>query len=232
MKIRNIMALALALTFSTSVLGAERKAPKDIDVAKLTQETQQASYASGVHIAWWIPQEYWEASLAHDANVTEEGRKRFLATLDHYSMLAVVQAEVGIMGNFSYYDRDVVLKGLRVELSNGKEWSPLEPLNEVPKDVAPLIRVLTPILESAMGPLGQNMNFFVLQDRKKGKRLVSPDQPGGLRITLTDRQGTTLEPFLIEFPLDSLFVPRRCPNGKPAHISWSVCPWDGSKLPE
>jgi hypothetical protein len=34
----------------------------------------------------------------------------------------------------------------------------------------------------------------------------------------------------LELPLDSLFVPRLCPNGKPAHVSWDYCPWSGKKL--
>jgi hypothetical protein len=106
------------------------------------------------------------------------------------------------------------------------------PLAEVPQKLVPLLKVLGPILSSAMGPMGQNMNFFVLDDHKKGGRLISPYEPGMLRITLTDNKGVKLEPLLIEFPLDSLYVPRRCPNGKPAHVSWMVCPWDGSKLPQ
>jgi hypothetical protein len=36
----------------------------------------------------------------------------------------------------------------------------------------------------------------------------------------------------IEMPIDALFVQRMCPNGKPAHVSWVVCPWDGGKLPD
>lgn len=230
--LKTILVLGLALSLCTNASAFEKKQPKDVDISAMTNETQRTSYAGGVHLAWWIPPEYWEASLSRDANVTDTARKQVLDTLRGYSMLAVVQAEVGALGNFTFYERDAVIKGLKLELSDGKDWASLVPLAEVPQKLAPLLKVLGPILSSAMGPMGQNMNFFVLDDQKKGGRLISPYEPGMLRITLTDNKGVKLEPLLIEFPLDSLYVPRRCPNGKPAHVSWMVCPWDGSKLPQ
>ena len=225
-------ALVLAISCCAVAGAFEKKQPKDVDVSAMTNETQRTSYAGGVHLAWWIPPEYWEASLSRDGNVTDAARKQVLDTLGGYSMIAVVQAEVGALGNFTFYERDAVIKGLKLELSDGKDWASLVPLAEVPQKLAPLLKVLGPILSSAMGPMGQNMNFFVLDDQKKGGRLISPYEPGMLRITLSDNKGVKLEPLLIEFPLDSLYVPRRCPNGKPAHVSWMVCPWDGSKLPQ
>ena len=225
-------ALVLAISCCALAGAFEKKQPKDVDVSAMTNETQRTSYAGGVHLAWWIPPEYWEASLSRDGNVTDAARKQVLDTLRGYSMIAVVQAEVGALGNFTFYERDAVIKGLKLELSDGKDWASLVPLAEVPQKLAPLLKVLGPILSSAMGPMGQNMNFFVLDDQKKGGRLISPYEPGMLRITLSDNKGVKLEPLLIEFPLDSLYVPRRCPNGKPAHVSWMVCPWDGSKLPQ
>ena len=230
--LKTTLALGLALSLCANASAFEKKQPKDVDISAMTNETQRTSYAGGVHLAWWIPPEYWEASLSRDANVTDAARKQVLDTLRGYSMLAVVQAEVGALGNFTFYERDAVIKGLKLELSDGKDWASLVPLAEVPQKLAPLLKVLGPILSSAMGPMGQNMNFFVLDDQKKGGRLISPYEPGMLRITLSDNKGVKLEPLLIEFPLDSLYVPRRCPNGKPAHVSWMVCPWDGSKLPQ
>ena len=230
--LNTFLALGLALPLCANAGAFEKKQPKDVDISAMTNETQRTSYAGGVHLAWWIPPEYWEASLSRDGNVTDAARKQVLDTLRGYSMIAVVQAEVGALGNFTFYERDAVIKGLKLELSDGKDWASLVPLAEVPQKLAPLLKVLGPILSSAMGPMGQNMNFFVLDDQKKGGRLISPYEPGMLRITLSDNKGVKLEPLLIEFPLDSLYVPRRCPNGKPAHVSWMVCPWDGSKLPQ
>ena len=234
MRILNTVLLTVGLSFAWSAhAGAfEKKQMKDVDVAALTNETQRMSYTDGMHIAWWIPTEYWDASMSRDANVKDAARKKVIDILSRYSMVAVVQAEVGPLGNFKYYDRDSITKGMKIELSDGKTWTVISPLSDVPDELAPLLKVLGPILSSAMGALGQNLNFYVLDDKAKDGRRISPYEPGSLRITLTGKSGATLEPFLIEFPLDALYVPRRCPNGKPAHISWVVCPWDGSKLPQ
>jgi hypothetical protein len=82
-----------------------------------------------------------------------------------------------------------------------------------------------------MGRLGENLNFFVYEDQNKDGRVISPYSPGALKVTLAHKDGAALDPFVFELPLDSLYVPRHCPNGKPAHVSWVVCPWDGTKLP-
>lgn len=227
--IRSVLVLGLAL--AADVNAAEQKAMKDVDIAALTSETQKATNAEGVHLAWWIPPEFWAASIEREQSMSDKQRKQMLEILNRYSMLAVVQAEVGPLGNFNYYDRATVTKGLSLELTTPKETRVLEPVAKVPPDLDPLLKVMTPLLESAMGRLGENLNFFVYDDRAKGQRVISPYAPGAIKVTLKRKDGSAMEPFVFELPLDSLYVARRCPNGKPAHVSWVVCPWDGSKLP-
>lgn len=223
--------LACGLVLALDVQAVEPKALKDVDVSALTNETQKSTNADGVHLAWWIPPEFWAASMEREQDMPAKTKKQMLDILNRYSMIAVVQAEVGPLGNFDYYDRNTVTKGLKVELENGKDTSTLKPVDKVPADLDPLLKVMTPLLESAMGRLGQNLNFFVFEDKKKGGRVISPYDPGTLRVTLARKDGAAMDPFIFELPLDSLYVARKCPNGKPAHISWVVCPWDGTKLP-
>jgi hypothetical protein len=210
---------------------AEPKAMKDVDISALTNETQKSTNADGVHLAWWIPPEFWAASMEREQSMSAAARKQMLDILNRYSMLAVVQADVSSVGNFSFYDRATVTKGLKFELVSGKETSVLKPLEKVPEELDPLLKVMTPLLESAMGRLGENLNFFVYDDQRKGGRVISPYAQGALKVTLAHKDGKSLDPFVFELPLDSLYVARLCPNGKPAHVSWVVCPWDGTKLP-
>jgi hypothetical protein len=135
-------------------------------------------------------------------------------------------------GSFQFYEREAISKGLKIELVNGKDRTTIQPLEKVPEELEVLLKVLSPILEAALGNMGKNLNFYVLSDRVKGDRLVSPYNNHTLSVTLAGKQGGVLGPASFEMPLDSLFVPRRCPNGKPAHVSWVVCPWDGSQLPQ
>jgi len=224
-------ALVFALVYAIDAHAAEQKAMQDVDISALTNETQKATNSDGVHLAWWIPPEFWAASMAHEKDMSEKARKQMLDVLNRYSMLAVVQADVGTVGNFSYYDRATVTKGLKLELMTARQTTALKPVEKVPDELDPLLKVMTPLLESAMGRLGENLNFFVFEDQAKGGRVLSPYAQGALRVTLARKDGSALDPFVFELPLDSLYVPRHCPNGKPAHVSWVVCPWDGTKLP-
>ena len=83
-----------------------------------------------------------------------------------------------------------------------------------------------------MGNLGKNMHFYVLNDKSKSfPRLLDPYRKGQINIQLS-RKDDVLMTASIEMPLNSLFVPRKCPNGKDAHISWKYCPWTGKRLEE
>ena len=96
-----------------------------------------------------------------------------------------------------------------------------------------LLKVLAPILEAALGNMGKNLNFYVLADKVKGDRLVSPYGHEHAQCFAHQQTGQrVLGPAEFFMPLDALYIPRKCPNGKPAHVSWVVCPWDGTKLPE
>lgn len=224
--------LAVGLALSLDARSVEPKQMKDVNAAALTAETQQVSTVNGIHLAWWIPPEFWEASVSQRPDVPASGRAAILKTMRGYSMLAITQGETGPFGNINFYDRETILKGAKIEVNAGKGWNTISPAVKVPDDLQQLIKVMSPMLESSLGKLGQNLQFFVLDDKVKGERLLSPYGHSLLRVTLTDKGGTPVTPFMFEMPLDALYVPRMCPNGKPAHVSWVVCPWDGTKLPE
>jgi hypothetical protein len=226
------LLLTLSATLALDAHALEQKQLNDVDVSAMTRETQKTLHADGVHLVWWIPPEYWAASIKNDSSMSSEHRKALMDVMEKYSMLAIVQAEVTPFGSFSFYDRDSITKGMKIEILNGKDHKTIKPLEKVPDELALLLKVLSPILEAALGNMGKNLNFFVLADRVKGDRLLSPYGHDTLSVSLTSKQGTVLGPAAFEFPLDALYVPRQCPNGKPAHVSWVVCPWDGSKLPE
>jgi hypothetical protein len=208
-----------------------RKPIKDVDVTALTGELQKTAPGDGIHMAWWIPTEFWEASVADDANMSQSDKDELVRVMSKYSLLAVAQADVSRFGTIQFYERSVIVNGMKIELKDGKKTRELQPIDDYPDELGMLLKIMTPMLESALGNTGKNLNFFVLSDESKEGRLISPYGSSILSVTLTDKKGTALEPIRFEMPLDSLYVPRMCPNGKPAHVSWTVCPWDGTKLP-
>jgi hypothetical protein len=81
-----------------------------------------------------------------------------------------------------------------------------------------------------MGNLGKNFHFYVLSDKRNSShRLIDPYKKGLIEIQLMKNKDDLINAE-IELPLNCLYVPRKCPNGKDAHISWSYCPWTGKKL--
>ncbi|MDH5618858.1 MAG: hypothetical protein OEZ11_09465, partial [Gammaproteobacteria bacterium] len=129
-----------------------------------------------------------------------------------------------------FFEKGQIMEGLKVEYvrANGDVETISHTLPSDP-DLRIMLDQMRPILAQAMGSLGQNFYFFPLPDvDKKGNRMVSPYEKGVLRVQLMNNDvPSSVE---LDLPLDSLFVPRLCPNGKPAHVSWNFCPWSGKKL--
>jgi len=153
-----------------------------------------------------------------------------LGVLQNHSVLGVVQADISPFGAFRFFDRNQVMGGLIVQAidaaGNVQTISHTEPADP---DMRILLDQMRPVLAQAMGSMGENFYFFPLPAfDDEGERIPSPYKSGALRVTL---QRSDANPSLeIEMPIDSLFVPRICPNGKPAHVSWVYCPWSGKKL--
>lgn len=227
---RLLLVLA-TLSLASFAHAIDRKEITEIDLNALTVEGQvMTGGASDIALVWWIPAEFWEVSMRQESGVPEAQINQVMGVLKNHSVLAVVQANVSPFGAFQFFEKDQIMEGLKVEIvrANGdvetiSHTQPSDP------DLRIMLDQMRPILAQAMGSLGQNFYFFPLPDvDKKGNRLVSPFDKGTIRVGLMNT-GVASSAEL-ELPLDSLFVPRLCPNGKPAHVSWSFCPWSGKKL--
>lgn len=215
-------------------VAAERKDPTEINPVDFTTETQQmSSEAAVLDMAWWIPAEFWEAVLRQDPSVPRDQADAMLEVMRPYFVIVVVQADISPFGSFTFIPEPRVERGLGVTYvdEQGKR-SDLEVLETTNPDFELLLLQLGPILANAMGNLGENFNFYAFSATDAdGNRIASPFEPGRIQVSLGGREGAAPTEFEFEAPLDALFRPRICPNGKPAHISWSFCPWDGSRLP-
>ena len=106
----------------------------------------------------------------------------------------------------------------------------LSAMEKIDPELEIVLATITPILGSAMGNLGNNVHFYILNDKSQSSlRLLDPYQKGLLDIQLVKRNDGLMTAN-IEMPLNSLFVPRKCSNGKNAHITWKYCPWTGMQL--
>lgn len=233
-----IMTALTLLSLSTNLANAaEKRALQQVSLDELIKETQQqqsnfSTNSNSVDLVWWIPPEYWEVALSQDPSTSPANRELMLKNLQSVFIVGVVQADISPVGAFEFFANTTIQKGMRVTYteSTGKTLA-LKPVDKISEDLSLLLEIVRPIFANTMGNLGQNLAFFVYDTfDTSGKRLVSPYESGEFKVLLSDRNGIQRSKHLIELPLNSLFVSRVCPNGKPAHISWKYCPWDGSRL--
>jgi hypothetical protein len=226
-----ICAFAVCL-LAANLNAAEKRAMADVDSGILTQELQRTSNQEGIVVAWWMPAEFWAVALGNEQSLTAGQVEEVMKVLRQYTFVAVVDGEVGGAA-VDFQDRNAVAKALTVEVVDGAGKSrKVVPVDPVPEDVKPLLTVLVPAMGAAMGNLGRNLHFFVFKDQVDDVRVFSPFDAGAVVVKLNGRARRTDVSLSIERPIDSLLVPRMCANGKPAHVSWNFCPWDGKKLPQ
>lgn len=235
MRLRIVLFVLLAYLLIAAVPGfaVERKKLSDIDTDKLTTDTQVSATCGDDHLnlVWWIPHEFWQATFINDQSTSETDKRQILDTMKPYSILAICQADISNFGAFKFYSKSEILDKLvlKVEDANGRVRG-ITPMKKIDPDLEVMLSAFKPILSAAMGNLGENLHFYVLQDiDESGKRQIDPYNVGALQLQMRERDGTRLE-SAIEMPLNSLFVPRPCPNGKDAHVTWKFCPWTGQKL--
>ena len=231
-----LFTIMLTMTVAATSMAAQKMPLKDVDTDAFTTDTQVAPKGTGddhVALVWWIPNEFWETILYRDTTTSESDKKVMLNAMAGISLLAVVQSDISPLGAFTFYPKEEIEN--RMEISyfdlDGKKHS-LSPMQTINPDLQVILGVFKPILSAAMGNLGNNMHFYVLNDKSESSsRLLDPYKEGQLNVQLMRRDKAIMNAS-IEMPLNALFIPRKCPNGKDAHISWKYCPWTGKKLEE
>lgn len=230
-----LFSVLLLLAFGPAE-AAERKALKDVNTDAFINDTQRmlsGNDSQHVSLVWWIPQEYWASVTAKNKAISVAQSQNILDALSGISLLAVVQADISAFGSFDFYSKAEVKEDLFIEFApEDGQAEALQPVEDVEGEVKNMLSVLKPVLANAVGNLGSNMHFFVLTDETRNDDRLADPYAGGLwNFRLQKRDGTQLS-TRIETPLNALFIPRKCPNGKDAHISWKYCPWSGERLPE
>lgn len=220
--------LMVALAAACAGAGAiERRELGAVPISALVNETQKMDPdGQGLAFVWWVPTEFWMVAMKQDAKNTQEAIDQVQAAFADYILLGVVEGSQTPLGAIDFSPRESVLSRLRV-LADGVEF---RAVGKAHKDAQLVVDMMKPMLASMMGELGSQFHLVMLSSDKR--RPPSGYESVSLRVTLDGTKGATARSFEFVGPLDALHVPRSCPNGKPAHITWKYCPWDGSKLPD
>lgn len=222
------------LSFTTS---AEVLSLKEVDTDKLTEECQKSTPKNddGMNLVWWVPVEFWQATLMQDPTATGRDVKDMTDAMEGYITIGVIRSDISTFGAFRFHDEARTKKSLRVfwEDEQGKKVQ-LEWEDKPRAEINMIFGMMRPMLAAAMGQMGQNFHFYVLKNTdKEGNTIVDPHAKGKLILEM-DKLGTdaggTIE---IACPLDSLMKPRTCENCKEKmHSTWNYCPYDGEELPK
>ena len=213
---------------------------KEVNPNALAGETKVYHSVAGSHMTFmlWIPKEYWKARLSQVAPsrfLTKADKQALLDSVEGVSILFVYQANMTEPGVYEFHSKKSIEDTMRVfytDASGAKQRLP--PMRAISRDLEYVIDAFRFTLVGTAGDIGENTHFFVFNDKKFSReesitRLIDPYQKGLITVQLEEKNGS-LFVGTIDTPLNTLFTPRKCPNGKDAHISWKFCPWTGQRL--
>lgn len=229
------LALLLSLvSVSVNPVSVERRALDEIVLDEfLTEVLTDAEGAGDDHLASiiWFPSVYWEAMMARDTTTSEFDKQAILEVMEDISLVAVTQADISPFGSFRFYPKKEVEKNLSISYQDTKgDQRRIHPIKNIGPDLSLVLGAIEPMMAAVAGNFGENMHFFVISESpSKDVRILDAYRKGRLDVRLS-RSDEVLMHASIETPLNSLFVPRVCPNGKEAHVSWNYCPWTGKRL--
>jgi hypothetical protein len=229
-----LITVALFFSALTAAQAVDKRAYQDIPISAIMSETQGEPLNAGdshIALAWWITYEYWASIFARDPNMTQQAKDEVLKAIKGYSFIGVVQADISMFGAFDFYNEQQVIDHLNLHYKDDQNQTLPVTINKQPNnDIALMVAQIKPIVEAALGNMGSHFHIFVINDQdKQGSRLLNPYENGEFSVHMKKKSGDAMT-VKFETPLDSLFVPRICPNGKAAHVSWVYCPWSGEKL--
>lgn len=217
-----VAALFAACAASQAV---ERRELASVPIAAFVKETQQMQdQGGGLALVWWIPTEFWVAAVLQNNRGNDALVREIRAAFARYVLLGVVEGRGKALGGLDFVPRASVESRLKAH-AGGAEYVPV---SRPHKDAQLVTESMKPILTSMLGELGAHFHLILLASDQRDP--PSPYEPGTLRVTLAAEEGGVQRSFAFDAPLDALHVPRTCPNGRPAHVSWRFCPWDGSRL--
>lgn len=232
---RLLLASALACLFACEAAAQTPPPPvpaptpaqaTHINVEALREETQKTLPDSDrMTLIWWIPVEFWQATLADDPSTSKAQAEEFLKTVRPYVMFAVVDGRMGSFGGITYKSEEVIRSTIQVVDIQGAVHRPL-PENKVDPDTKNLLAIMKPVLTNMMGKMGENMHFVVFPAKDAaGRRLADPASEGTFSLKLGSDE------YKWRLPLGSLLPPKICPvDGEVMSGAWKFCHWHGDKL--
>jgi len=201
------------------------------DMEALIRETQRMAKtpteANGqeVTLIWWVPVEFWEQSLDANPAASKQTVQKFKSTLDRYTLVIVLSAQIGPFGGMTYKSEEAVRGSVTLRDAQNTTYAPLAD-SQISPDAKNLMAMMKPLLANMLGPLGQNFTYLFFNAKTKtGRPLADPMSEGSFSAIVADHE------FKFRLPLGSLLPPKFDPATHeqfPGNYLYS--PFTGSKL--
>lgn len=218
-----LLAAALVVLGGMSVSFAQ---DRKVDLNALTNETQKMSQsANEMTLIWWVPEEFWRVSFEQDPNMTPSQIETFLKVLRPYMLIVAADGKMGTFGGVTYKPKETIQNSIQVIDSEGTHYRPLSD-EKIDADTKNFLSMMKPVFVNMLGPMGQNMHFFLFPPKnKKGEDIAAAKREGTFSVQLDKRE------FKWRLPLGSLLPPKVCPvDGEEVNGAWKYCPWHGVEL--
>ncbi len=197
-----------------------------VDLDALMEDTQKRSTETrGMTVVQWIPVDYWRISYAQDPTVSKAQAEECIKIFRAYTLVAVVNGEVGPLGGVTYKSEKDIRAGIQMMDSQRNLYSPLG-AHQIDADMKNYLSMMKPYYANMLGPYGQNMHFFLFPAKnKKAQSIADAKKEGAFSIIVTGKE------FRWKLPLSSLLPPKTCPTCREKLSgAYKYCPWDGTRL--
>lgn len=226
---RRALALAALMSCLCAGTAAAQTAPAQagrVDVNALTEETQKMHPgADRLVLAWWLPEEFWQATIAADPTTTKAQAELFMGMIRRYAMFVVVDGKIGSFGGVTYKSEESIRGTIQVTDVHGGVHRPIA-ADRVDPDAKMLMSLMKPILSNMIGKMGENMHFVLFPAKDSAGRKIADATREG---TLSLRLGADV--YKWRLPLGSLLPTKSCPvDGERLSGAWKFCPWHGERL--
>lgn len=232
---KRLICVVVIAGFAISGMATEKKDLKEVRITDLIPEMmKQGDFDKEIYMSFWMPVEYWKVSILQSPNLSEEGKKQILKSLEPYFVVAVVRMKASPTGRLLFAGKEETIKGLKVShVAKDGKVTVLNPVDGQANDMATVLNYVKTIYSQSMGKLGENCHFLIFRDRNAdGSRIVSPYEKGQVIVDFA-KEGKSQCKLTFECPINSFFAVKKCPGcQKEMKVSWNYCPWCGKKLPE
>lgn len=176
-------------------------------------------------LSWWIPEEYWEISLADNKQLPPGTLENIQTVMKDYVLICAADLTFSPLGSLYGAEESDLRASLTLYDDAGKPYRPLTE-DEISTDARFLAGSLKPVFAQAIGEMGKSMYlfFFSVKD-EKNNNLIAAAKKGSFKVVHSNNE------FLWKLPLPTLMPPKHCPvDNEKMSGAWSFCPFHGNKL--